>query len=64
MAERATEERAPDCCMRGRRQAFGFLAMAMLAVTLAGCARGTAERWERPDWFRSKRGTTGNGGQR
>ncbi|MGE0119548.1 MAG: hypothetical protein AB7S71_09035 [Dongiaceae bacterium] len=34
-----------------------------LAMAFAGCADGTAESWERPAWFRSKRGTNGNGGR-
>lgn len=32
-----------------------------VALAIGGCAQEQAEDWERPDWFRSKRGTNGNG---
>jgi len=47
-----------------RRQALRQLSVivcAALAITLTGCAQGSAESWERPDWMRSKRGSNGNG---
>ena len=49
-----------------RRQVLRFLSTAAcggLTMALAGCAEGPMESWERPAWFRSKRGTNGNGGR-
>lgn len=39
-------------------------ACAFVAGTLAGCAEGEQKPWQRPDWFRGKRGSNGNGGDR
>jgi len=61
-AEASIEDTAPQ-----RRRVLMLLSRAAcggLALALAGCAEGTAESWDRPDWFRAKRGTTGNGGRR
>lgn len=34
---------------------------ALLALT--GCGQAKQEPWQRPDWFKGKRGTNGNGGR-
>jgi len=50
-----------------RRQALRTLsaiACGALAVALAGCGQGSVEGLEKPDWMRSKRGSTGNGAGR
>jgi len=47
-----------------RRQLLTLLSTAAtgaFALAIAGCAQEQAEEWERPDWFRSKRGSNGNG---
>jgi hypothetical protein len=40
------------------------MACGALAIAMAGCGQGSAENSEKPDWMRSKRGSTGNGAGR
>jgi len=47
-----------------RRRLLSGLAVAAcgaLAVGLPACSQEPAERWQRPDWLRSKQGSNGNG---
>jgi hypothetical protein len=40
------------------------MACGALAIAMAGYGQGSAENSEKPDWMRSKRGSTGNGAGR
>jgi hypothetical protein len=47
-----------------RRQLLKLLSTAaggVCAMAVAGCAQEQTKDWERPDWFRSKQGSNGNG---
>jgi hypothetical protein len=50
--------------LRHALHALSVIGCAVLAIALTGCAQGSAESWERPDWMRSKRGSNGNGAGR
>lgn len=59
-------EASIDEDLQRRRQLLRLLSTAVcggLTLALAGCAEGPTESWDRPSWFRSKRGTNGNGGR-
>jgi hypothetical protein len=63
MTERHTEP-STDAPFHARRRLLKLLSIAAysaLAAGLAGCAEESTKSWERPDWFRSKRGTNGHG---
>ena len=50
-----------------RRQALKTLSLALcgaLAGVLTACAQGSNERWQPPDYWRSKRGSNSKGGDR
>ena len=57
-------EASPSPARRQALRVLSVIACAAFAISLAGCAQGSAESWERPDWMRSKRGSNGNGAGR
>jgi hypothetical protein len=66
MAEHKAEQSA-ERAARTRRQILRLLSIAAcggFAVGGAGCAQDGAQEWQKPDWMRSKRGSTGNGSGR
>jgi len=34
------------------------------ALAIAGCGQEQTKEWQRPEWFRSKKGSNGNGAGR
>jgi len=66
MAERNTEPSAEDP-FRTRRQLLKLLSMAAggaWVLAIAGCGQEQTKEWQRPEWFRSKKGSNGNGAGR
>jgi len=64
MSEHNAEEPSAETASHARRQVLKLLsaaACAAFAMGVAGCAQEQAQERERPDWFRSKQGTNGNG---
>jgi hypothetical protein len=65
MAEHAEAPAETSSCTR--RQILTLMATAAgggFAMTLAGCAEEQTQGWKRPEWFRSKQGSNGNGAGR
>lgn len=63
MAEQNAESSAATPSY-ARRQLLTLLstgAGGAVALAVGGCAQEQTQDWERPDWFRAKRGSNGNG---
>jgi len=63
MAEHNAEPPA-ECPFRARRQLLTLLSMAVggaWVLAVAGCGQEQTKEWQRPEWFRSKQGSNGNG---
>jgi hypothetical protein len=63
MAEHNAEPPA-EGAFRARRQLLKLLSMAVggpWVLAVAGCGQEQTKEWQRPEWFRSKQGSNGNG---
>jgi hypothetical protein len=54
-------EDAPSHTRRQLLKLLSTVASGALAMGVAGCAQEPAQEWKRPEWFRSKQGSNGNG---
>ena len=63
MAERKAEAPAKtvSCARRQLLKLWSAAAGGACALAIAGCAQEQTKEWQRPDWFRSKQGSNGNG---
>ncbi|MGH6960514.1 MAG: hypothetical protein ACREE7_08535 [Dongiaceae bacterium] len=63
MAEHHAEA-STETHFRGRRQVLKLSSIAVygaLAIGMAGCTQEHTQGWKRPDWMRSKQGSSGGG---
>jgi hypothetical protein len=64
MAEHNAEPSA-EAPSYARRQLLKLVSIAgVCATAIAGCGQEQTKEWERPEWFRSKQGSNGNGAGR